>query len=180
MAESDSSFTTILLQAAKPDNGEPWAFLVLPKQTSEILPRRGRTSVTGTINGQAFTARLEPDGQLSHWLKVDTRLQEAAKVTAGDTVSVTIAPVENEPEPPLPADFAEALGSSEEARAVWDNTTTLARVDWIHWIESAKQAKTRNKRIKDACQMLAEGKKRVCCFDVSGFYSKGLKAPESL
>lgn len=180
MAESDYSFTSTLLQAAKPGEGEPWAFLVLPKQASEILPRRGRTSATGTINGQAFSARLEPDGKLSHWLKVDARLQEAAKVAAGDTVSVTIAPVENEPEPPLPEDFAKALGSAAEARAVWDKNTTLARVDWIHWIESAKQAKTRTKRINDACQMLAEGKKRVCCFDVSGFYSKGLKAPESL
>jgi hypothetical protein len=180
MAESDYRFTSTLLQAAKPDEGDSWAFLVLPRQASEILSRWGRTSVTGTINGQAFTAQLEPDGQLSHWLKVDATLQEAAKVAAGDTVSVTIAPVENEPEPPLPEDLAEALGSDPEARAVWDNTTTLARVDWIHWIESAKQAKTRSKRINDACQMLAEGKKRVCCFDVSGFYSKGLKAPESL
>ena len=25
---------------------------------------------------------------------------------------------------------------------------------------------------------LAEGKKRVCCFDTSGFYSKALRAPE--
>lgn len=53
----------------------------------------------------------------------------------------------------------------------------LARVDWIHWIVSAKQAKTRAKRISDACSKLAAGERRVCCFDVSGFYSKALKAP---
>ena len=40
----------------------PWAFLVLPKTVSETLPRRGRTTVEGTINGHPFQATLEPDG----------------------------------------------------------------------------------------------------------------------
>ncbi|HCL86844.1 MAG TPA: hypothetical protein DIC45_10195, partial [Comamonadaceae bacterium] len=78
-----------------------------------------------------------------------------------------------------PPDLQQALAASPQARAVWDATTTLARVDWIHWIESAKQAATRRTRIENACDMLASGKKRVCCFDPSGFYSKSLCAPEA-
>jgi hypothetical protein len=35
------------------------------------------------------------------------------------------------------------------------------------------------RRIKNACSMLAAGKRRVCCFDRSGFYSKSLSAPKS-
>ena len=62
---------------------------------------------------------------------------------------------------------------------VWRATTTLSRVDWIHWIESAKQARTRPKRISDACDQLAAGKRRMCCFDPSGFYSKALTSPEA-
>ncbi len=42
------------------------------------------------------------------------------------------------------------------------------RIDWIHWIESARQARTLLKRMADAGDMLASGKKRVCCFDPSG------------
>jgi hypothetical protein len=45
-----------------------WAFVVLPAEASARLPRRGRTTVQGTLNGRAFTAMLEPDGRLSHWL----------------------------------------------------------------------------------------------------------------
>ena len=85
-----------------------------------------------------------------------------------------------EPEPEVPEDLREALQAAPEARAVWEATTTLARVDWIHWITTAKQAKTRAKRIDDACDMLASGKKRVCCFDPSGFYSKAIRAPEAV
>jgi hypothetical protein len=83
----------------------------------------------------------------------------------------------DEPRPSLPADFAAALGRSPAAQATWHSTTAVAQVDWLHWITSAKQLSTRSKRITDACDMLASGKKRVCCFDPSGFYSKGFKAP---
>ncbi|HEX2939742.1 MAG TPA: YdeI/OmpD-associated family protein, partial [Rhodopila sp.] len=72
-----------------------------------------------------------------------------------------------------------ALADAPAARAAWEATTTLARVDWIHWITSAKQPATRTKRVTDACQMLASGKRRVCCFDPSGYYSKAFAAPKA-
>lgn len=174
-----SRFKAKLLRPARLGRENSWAFLLLPKSASEKLPRRGRTSVQGTINGHPFQAMLEPDGQLSHWLKVSKALREASGVEVGDTVTLEVAPVAKEPEPKLPSDFRKALAASPEARAVWAATTTIARIDWIHWIETAKQAKTRKSRIEDACAMLAAGKKRVCCFDQSGFYSKSFGAPQA-
>ncbi len=117
---------------------------------------------------------------MSHWLKVGNELYEVAcGARVGDRVEVEIAPVKQEPEPKVPADLHEALAEFPRAREVWDDTTTIARLDWIHWIESAKQAKTRKRRIVDACDMLGAGKRRVCCFDQSGFYSKSLSAPQA-
>jgi hypothetical protein len=106
-------------------------------------------------------------------------LREAAGADVGDIVTLELMPVEKEPEPEIPADFQEALAAAPEARSVWNATTTIARLDWIHWITSAKQLKTRAKRIGDACDMLASGNMRVCCFDQSGYYSKTLRAPEA-
>lgn len=133
----------------------------------------------GTIDGYAFQATLEPDGRLSHWLRLTQDMLDAAHAAIGDTVTFEIVPVEQEPEPELPADLREALDASPEAKAAWSETTTIARLDWIHWIVSAKQLKTRAKRIADACDMLASGKLRVCCFDPSGFYSKAFGAPQT-
>ncbi len=178
-AATKSCFEAKLLRPARPGADSSWAFLVLPKAVSDRLPRRGRTTVRGTIDGHPFQATLEPDGQLSHWLRVDENLREAAGVSVGDTVALQLAPVNPEPEPGVPPDLHEALSASPEARATWDDTTTIARLDWIHWIESAKQAKTRKRRINNACDMLASGKRRVCCFDQSGFYSKSLGAPKA-
>jgi len=155
------------------------AFVTLPKNASSKLPRRGKTTVAGTLNGYCFQATLEPDGQLGHWLPVSKELLEGADVDIGDAVSFAIMSVDEEPEPEVPSDLLEALAVSPEARAVWDDTTTVARVDWIHWITSAKQLKTRTKRISDACDMLGSGKRRVCCFDPSGYYSKAFGAPKA-
>ena len=172
-------FEAKLLRPAKPGDDPSWAFVVLPRDASEQLPRRGRTTVEGTINGHPFQATLEPDGQLSHWLQVDRALLEATGAAVGDVVTLELSPVKKEPEPEVPPDFREALAATPEAHKVWKSTTTIARVDWIHWISSAKQLKTRAKRIGDACDMLASGKKHVCCFDQSGYYSKAFRAPEA-
>jgi hypothetical protein len=172
-----SKFKAKLIRPASSRSENAWAFLVLPQSVSDTLPRRGRTSVEGTLDGQPFQATLEPDGQLSHWLKVDRKLLEASDVVIGDTVTLELAPISKELEPALPPAFRKALTASPKAKETWSSTTTVARVDWIHWLESAKQAKTRQSRIDSACEMLASGKKRVCCFDPSGFYSKSLSAP---
>lgn len=174
-----STFKAKLLCPAKPGKGDAWAFLVLPKSASDQLPRRGRTSVEGTINGHLFHATLDPDGQLGHWLKVSRELREGIGADIGETVTVQLSPADPEPEPKLPDDLRVALAASPEAQAGWEATTTIARLDWIHWIESAKQAKTRQRRVANACDMLASGKRRVCCFDQSGYYSKSLSAPEA-
>lgn len=180
MTKTDSStFKAKLLRPAKPGNDDSWAFFVLPKSASEKLPRRGRTSVEGTINGHPFQATLDPDGRLGHWLRVSGELRKAVGADFGETVTVQISPANPEPEPELPDDLRQALDTSPAAKAVWKGTTIIARVDWIHWIESAKQAKTRKRRVDNACDMLASGKKRVCCFDQSGYYSKSLSAPQA-
>ena len=178
--ETGSQFSTTLICPIHQDGEAPWAFVILPKSASDKLPRRGRTSVDGTLNAYPFRALLEPDGQLSHWLRISPALLEATGLTSGDSASFEIRAVAQEPEPEPPADLLSALADAPEALAVWNETTTLARLDWIHWIITAKQAQTRAKRIKDGCAMLASGKPRVCCFDPSGFYSKALSAPKAV
>ena len=130
----------------------------------------------GILNGDAFWATLEPDGQLSHWLQASKALLSAADEDIGDMATFEITPVEQELEPEIPSDLRDALTRSPEALAIWDDTTSIARVDWIHWITSAKHAEVRALRIRNACDMLVSGNRRVCGFDPSGFYSKAFSA----
>lgn len=175
-----SRFTAKVQTPIKDADDHTWSFIVIPKTVSDTLPRRGRTTIEGTINGHDFQATLDPDGQLGHWLKIDEALKEEADLQVGIDITLEVSPVAKEPNPEIPCDLKAALDQSAKGRKTWEETTNLARLDWIHWVVSAKHAKTRAKRIADACDMLSNGKRRVCCFDPSGYYSKAFRLPESL
>src|SRR3954451_4950707 len=95
-------------RADQREKANSWTFLVLPKNASAKLPSRGMTAIEGAINGVSFQAMLEPDGQKSHWLKVDRKLSESARAGAGDVVTLEIAPAAEEPEPEAPAELRKA------------------------------------------------------------------------
>lgn len=161
--------------AAKPVS---WSFLRLPQEASAQLPSRGQTTVEGTLNGCALCVTLQPDGAGGHWLRVDRKLREAAGVRPGETVALEVVPVAAEPEPSVPSDLRTALAAAPaKARAAWADITPAARRDWVQWITSGKRAETRRIRIEKACDMLAKGKRRPCCFDRSGMYDKSLACP---
>jgi bacteriocin resistance YdeI/OmpD-like protein/uncharacterized protein DUF1905 len=142
-----------------------WTLLRLPKSASAKLPSRGLTMVEGTINGFGFQAALEPDGNGSHWLRVDKTMREAAGADAGDTVALAIEPVREWPEPKVPADLKNALAAAPKALTVWMDITPMARWDWIRWIGSTKQPETRKRRIEVALSKLKAGDRRPCCFN---------------
>lgn len=171
-------FTAKLMRPASP-KGAAWMFLLLPPDASAALPARGMVTVQGTLNGRRFVATLEPDGQGGHWLKVTKAMRDGAGAVAGDPVTLEIQPVAEEPEPRVPSDLRKGLATNSAARAQWGDLSAIGRRDWIHWITSGKKAETRERRIANACDMLASGKRRACCFDRSGIYSKGLSAPKA-
>ncbi len=185
MTKPSIRFKAKLFRPADGEKSESWTFLTLPKNASAKLPSRGMTPIEGTLNGFPFQARLEPDGQKSHWLKVDRKLSKSASADAGDLVTLEIAPAGKDTEPEVPTDLRKALAVADpKARALWSDITPNARRDWIHWIASAKKcgsglSAASPRRIKNACSMLTAGKRRVCCFDRSGFYSKSMSAPKA-
>jgi hypothetical protein len=141
-----------------------WALLSLPKNASAKIPSRSMIMVEGTINGFPFRAALEPIGKEGHWLKVNKALRGAAGADAGDTVAVEITRVGEEPETRMPRELSRALRVAPRVQASWTDITPMARQNWILWITTAKQPETRARRIENACDMLASGKRRVCCF----------------
>ncbi len=169
MAKPQRSKSTICFGAKllRPEAGGKNALstlLTLPKNASAKLPSRGVTMVEGTINSFPFRGALEPDGKGSHWLKVNEVMRDGAGAVAGDTVTVEIARAGEEPEIRVPMDLRKALAAAPLAKAGWEDITPMARRDWIFSITSAKQAETRRRRIEKACDMLATGKRRLCCF----------------
>src|SRR5690349_16255999 len=181
LPESNSTirFTAPLLRSETAEKSGSWTFLTLPKNATAKFPSPGITMVEGTINGFPFRAALDPNGKGSSSLKVNKAIRDAASADFGDMVTVEITRCEGEPEIRMPMDLRKALAAVPRAQAFWAEITPMARRDWILWISSARQPETRSRRIEKACDMLASGKRRVCCFGGLNWLTKDHKSAET-
>ena len=59
----------------------------------------------------------------------------------------------------MPVDFAEALRKESRAEEEFSKLAPTYQKQYLGWIEVAKRAETREKRIKESIRLLAEGKK---------------------
>ena len=77
----------------------------------------------------------------------------------------------------LPEDLREALLADAAVLGLWQSITPLGRNEFICWVEDAKQAATRVRRIRRTGEELLEGKKRPCCWP--GCIHRTDKAPSA-
>jgi uncharacterized protein YdeI (YjbR/CyaY-like superfamily) len=64
----------------------------------------------------------------------------------------------------MPADLRGALVANPAALAAWRDITPLARNEFICWVENAKKAPTRERRIRRTQEELEDGMRRPCCW----------------
>ena len=74
-----------------------------------------------------------------------------------------------------PDDMRAAIEVDPLLLAPWHSLTPLGRNEFICWVEDAKQAKTRERRIVRTGEELREGKRRPCCW--AGCIHRTDKAP---
>ncbi|MBX9576745.1 MAG: YdeI/OmpD-associated family protein [Caulobacteraceae bacterium] len=61
-------------------------------------------------------------------------------------------------------DLKAAIRADADALALWQGLTPLGRNEFICWVEDAKQAPTRGRRIRRTIEEIQEGKRRPCCW----------------
>ncbi len=93
-------------------------------------------------------------------------MRVAGRRTIPKMKKINPKPVGEATEPPGPADLQQALAAAPLAEAAWRELTPIARRDFAAWIDSAKQPETRRRRIERACESIAAGKRRPCCYAV--------------
>jgi hypothetical protein len=122
-------------------------------------------AVHGTINGVEFQTVLEPDGTFGHWMRVEDTLRQVAGISAGDTATLDIEATKDWPEPSVPEDLATALAAApQKVQDLWNEITTMARWEWVRWVNATKNADTRRRRLDVSISKMESGKRRPCCF----------------
>lgn len=87
-------------------------------------------------------------------------LHAARDRVAQQGTAVPKAPRQPKAEIAMPEAFASALAASPAAQACYDAFSPSARRDYLEWITEAKTEATRDRRIAQAVEWIAEGKKR--------------------
>jgi hypothetical protein len=125
----------------------------VPKEISKAVAREAGENkkhipIHGWIEGLPFQNTLVPRGGGNYRFHIHSRIWRKLKIDAGAAVEVTML-LDTEPrEAIIPPDLAAELASSPRALATFNTLTRSLRHHIVNWIESAKQSRTRDKRIQ--------------------------------
>jgi hypothetical protein len=70
--------------------GRRWTCVKVPVFVPGLFGRRGRIPVLGTVNGHGFRAAIHSGGDGGFFVVVPRSAREAAGISAGDRVAVTL------------------------------------------------------------------------------------------
>lgn len=116
--------------------------------------------VHGFIEGRPFKSTLVPGIEGSFRLHVHSRIWRKLKIDAGAEVEVTLM-LDQAPRPAVvPKDLAAALAGKPVALATFNALTLPLRRQILWYLESAKHASTREKRVKLMVQRMLERAER--------------------
>jgi hypothetical protein len=141
------------IKAATNDRVDLGLALGAEKPAGRLESLGGRAAGNRITHKIAITSPSDVDAETVRWLKAayakgNDERDRAPEVTAGGEVAV-------------PPEFAKALKTSKPAKATFDACTPRMRADWVSFITSAAKEETRTKRVGQAIEKLAAGKKKM-------------------
>jgi len=135
-------------------------FVVIPPHVVAALDARGRTSVTGTIDGQPFSNQVMPytfEGMGRQVVMVVNRTVRAALgKEAGDDVDLVLERDERSRsrDVEIPPELADALAGDTEAAAAFERLAPSHRREHAEFVAAAKREETRRRRAGQTLERL--------------------------
>ena len=129
----------------------------VPGKIVDGLGQGKRPPVRVTINGYTYPSTVAPMGG-TFMLPVSAEVRDRAGVAAGDKLDVRLE-LDTEPRTvKVPPDLAKALKKSKQAKSFFDGLSYSHQRRYVMWIEEAKKAETRERRVDKATEMLLDGR----------------------
>lgn len=118
----------------------------VPARISRKFARRGYVPVTVTLGAATFAANLVPMGDGRHRLYLNQLMRTTAGRETGQRIAVAVALDRASRVLNTPPDLAQALQKKGKLGA-FEQIAPSHRKEIIRWLESAKQAATRIRRL---------------------------------
>lgn len=121
-------------------------------QTTQLIEGGRSEGAMGSFGRITKVDDLPPRAELEDLIKAAMALiDEGVKPVRTKTVKAEI---------PMPDDLAEALAQNHAASATYDAFAPSCKREYLEWVTEAKRPETRAKRVAQAVEWMAEGKKR--------------------
>jgi hypothetical protein len=150
---------SIRLTATLVPRGPAAAVVLDDQQVAVVGEGAKRFPVVASVNGYTWRTTVTRMGG-EFLVGLNRAVRREAAVEAGDTVDVELALDTAPREVAVPEALADALAADPDARMAFDRLAYTHRKEYARWIEEAKRADTRQRRVAQALQMLREGKTR--------------------
>lgn len=128
-------------------------------RTAGVVKQEGM----GTLGRITSLETLPPDEQMLAWLKQAIAFIDSGTYTSPITArQKVVKAAKSSPDPSLaiPEALAQALKASKPAAQAFAAFSPGCQREYIDWIAEAKRPETRDKRIAQAIEWIAEGKQR--------------------
>jgi hypothetical protein len=144
-------------RATVESNGKTATGIRVPDDVMTGLGPSRRPKVSVTVNGYTYRTSVASMGG-AYLFGVSADVRQRAGVAAGDEVDVEIELDTASREVTVPADLAAAIDGDADVRRFFDGLSYTHRRWYVDWIESAKKAETRERRVGQAVVKLREGR----------------------
>jgi hypothetical protein len=137
--------------------GKTTTGIIVPPEVVAELGQTKRPAVRVTVGGHTYRSTV---ASMSGTFMISLSAENRAKagVAAGDEVDVELV-LDTAPRAvAVPSDLAKALKGDPEAKRFFESLSYSNQSWYVIWIEGAKKADTRERRVAKAVTMLREGK----------------------
>ncbi|HNW89551.1 MAG TPA: YdeI/OmpD-associated family protein [Bacteroidales bacterium] len=146
-------------QLKKGINSQGWTYVDIPSSVSNKLKKKGRIKVCGTIGQENFRTSILPKGDGTHYLFVSQPLLKKIGKMAGDDVQVKFEEDTKPRTVDVSEDMMDAISLSPKALATFIKFSYSHKKELTEWINDAKKAETRERRIVKLVLMLENYRK---------------------
>ena len=111
-------------------------------------------------DGMGSYGKMAALGDLPPKKTLVAHLKKAMKLNEAGVKSPATRKLTPRPPPDAPADLLAALKANKAAKAAFDGFPPSAQREYVEWIVEAKREDTRTRRIAQAVEWMAQGKRR--------------------
>lgn len=135
------------------------AYIEFPFDVETEFGTKGQVKIEVTFDGYPYRGSLVKMGHRCHFVGLTKEVRNAIGKKPGDIVHVILKKDEEPRTVAIPQDFQDLLGKNPVAKEFFDSLSYTNRKEYVQWITGAKKDETREKRLRESIQKLADKKK---------------------